>query len=258
MAYQKTLVLGLLVLLLFFLIGCESKPTPSATPTPSLSPLEIAESAAEAMLSVNSLHFVIERDGALAYIDADQLLAFKRAEGDFELPDRMRAVVRVITAFSPIEIGMVVIGDDQYATDPITGEWGLFPPEWGQFSLVVLFDPEVGLQGLLKDGILDLKLDGSEEIGRQRHYRLTGRASGERVSAMTLGFIGRGDVELEVWIGAEDLYVRRLRIVEFEIDPDNPTIWLMEFSDLGEPVEIMAPPISNFYPAPRHVNNGIV
>ncbi len=258
MAYQKTLVLGLFALLLSFLIGCDSKPTPFATPTPSLTPLEIAESAAEAMLSVNSLHFFIERDGALAYIDADQLLAFKRAEGDFELPDRMRAVVRVITAFSPIEIGMVVLGDDQYATDPITGEWGLFPPEWGQFSLVVLFDPEVGLQGLLKDGILDLKLDGSEEIGSQRHYRLTGRARGERVSAMTLGFIGHGDVELEVWIGAEDLYVRRLRIVESEIDPDNPTIWLMEFSNLGEPVEIKAPPISSFYPAPRHVNNGIV
>ena len=58
-----------------------------------------------------------------------------------------------------------------------------------------------------------------EEIEDQPHYRVTGRASGERMSAMTLGFIGLGDVELEVWIGTEDFYVRRLRIVEPETDP---------------------------------------
>ena len=116
-------------------------------------PQEIVAQAAEAMLSLDSLHFNIEREGALAYIDAGQLLAFKRAEGEFRLPDQMRAIVRVITAFTPVEIGMVVLGDDQYATDPITGKWGRLPPEWGQFNLVVLFDPQTGLQGLLKPGI---------------------------------------------------------------------------------------------------------
>jgi lipoprotein LprG len=210
------------------------------------------------MLSVESLHFNIEREGALAYIDADQLLAFKRAEGDFKQPDQMRALVRVITAFTPVEIGMVVLGDDQYATEPITGKWGRLPPEWGQFSLLVLFDPETGLQGLLRDGILDLQLAGMEEIAGQPHYHLTGRASGERMSAMTMGFIGRGDVVIDVWIGADDFFVRRLRIVEPETDPNDPTTWEMEFSDFGQPVDISAPPVSAHPPAPKHVNNFIV
>jgi lipoprotein LprG len=249
--------LGLFVLLLFFLTACHKEPEPAATETPALTPLEIATDAAEAMLSIESLHFAIERDGALAYIDATQLFAFKRAEGDFALPDRMRAVVRVITAFTPVDIGMVVIGDDQYATDPITGAWGELPEEWGQFSLLTLFDPEIGLQGLLKDGILDLTLVGSEEIEQQRHYHLAGRASGERMSAMTLGFIGHGDVDLEVWIGTEDFYVRRLYIVEPETDPEDPTTWTMTFSNLGQPVEIKAPPLSSHSPAPVYVKNGI-
>jgi len=247
----------LLVLFFSLLIACQSEPTPVATPTPELEPLEIARRAAEAMLSVDSLHFTIERQGALAYIDTDQLLAFKRAEGDFGLPDRMRAIVRVITAITPIDIGMVVLGDDQFATDPITGEWGRLPPEWGQFSLLTLFDPEWGLQGLLKAGIVDLTLAGNEEIEEQRHYRLTGRASGERMNAMTLGFIGRGDVELEVWIGMDDFYVRRLRIVDPETDLNDPTTWKMEFSQLGEPIDIQAPPISNRDPGPVYVNNEI-
>ena len=263
MPFRRAFVLGLLVLLFSLLTACQGEPTPVATPTPTptptpeLAPREIAKRAAEAMLSVDSLHFTIERQGALAYIDTDQLLAFKRAEGDFGLPDRMRALVRVITAITPIDIGMVVLGDDQFATDPITGEWGRLPSEWGQFSLLTLFDPEWGLQGLLKDGIIDLTLVGSEEIEEQRHYRLTGQASGERMNAMTLGFIGRGDVELEVWIGMNDFYVRRLRIVDPETDLNDPTTWNLEFSQLGEPIEIEAPPVSNRYPGPAHVNNGI-
>ena len=254
----KAFFLFLLVLFLPHLTACKSEPAPAATATPELAPFEIAARAAEAMLSIESLHFTVEREGALAYIDADQLLAFKRADGDFGAPDRLRTIVRVITAFTPIEIGMVALGDDQYATDPITGQWGRLPPEWGQFNLLALFDPETGLRGLLKNGILDLALVGSEEIDKQPHYHLAGRASGERMSAMTMGFIGRGDVDLEVWIGSEDHYVRRLIIVEPETDLDDPTTWSMEFSDLGEPVEINAPPISSNDPAFEHVNNRIV
>ncbi len=251
MPYRRAFFLGLLVLLLSHLIACKSEPGPTATETPALTPLEIADHAAEAMLSIESLHFSIERDGALVYIDADQLLAFKRAEGDFELPDRMRAVVRVITAFTPIDVGMMVLGDDQYATDPITGQWGRMPPEWGQFNLFVLFDPETGLQRLLKDGIVDLTLVGVEEIEGHPYYHLTGRASGERMNAMTLGFIGgRSDVELELWIGTDDFYVRRLRIVEPDADFDEPTTWDLGFWNLGEPVDISAPPISGHYSSP--------
>ena len=131
------------------------------------------------------------------------------------------------------------------------------PPEWGQFNLIALFDPETGLQGLLKDGIYDLASEGIEEIEEQPHYRITGRASGERMSVMTLGFIGFGDVELEVWIGTKDFYVRRLRIVEPETNPDDPRTWDLEFSKLGQPVEINAPPISGQF-VPEHVNSRIV
>lgn len=245
MPYRKTLILSLLLLLALQLAACGGKPTPDATATPALAPLEIAGRAAEAMLAIDALHFTIERDGALVYIDADGLLAFKRAEGDFVQPDQLRAVVRVITAFTPVNIGMVALGADQYATDPITGQWGRLPSEWGQFNLAVLFHPETGLRGLLRDGIFDLALIGNEEIAGQRHYRLAGRASGERMSAMTLGFIGHGDVELEVWIGTEDFYVRRLYIVEPETDPEDPTSWDLRFSNLGQPVEIKAPPLSD-------------
>ena len=256
--FRKVFFLGLLALLITHLVACKSEPAPSATETPSLAPLEIAARGADTMLSAESLQFDIERDGALAYIDTDHLLAFKRAEGVFKLPDQLRTVVRVITAITPVEIGMIVLGEDQYATEPITGKWGRLPPEWGQFSLLVLFDPETGLQGLLRDGISDLQLVGIEEIDGRPHYHLTGRVSSERMSAMTLGFIGRGDVILDVWIDADDFYVRRLRIVEPETDPNDPTTWEFEFSNPEQPVDISAPPVSGHHPAPEHVNNIIV
>jgi hypothetical protein len=244
--YHKIFASSLLLLLVLQLTACGGEPTPVATATPALTPLQIAARSAEAMLAIDALHFVIERAGALVYIDASQLLAFKRAEGDFVQPDRLRATVRVITAITPVEIGMIVLGTAQYATDPFTGQWDILPSDWGQFNLAVLFDPERGLRGLLRDGIFDLVLVGTGDvIEGQRHYHLAGRANGERMQAMTLGFIGYGDVELEVWVGSEDFYVRRLSIVEIETDPNDPTTWNLEFSRLGQPVEIKAPPLSN-------------
>lgn len=246
MSYRNFFLTGLLfVLSSHLLLACGGEPTPTATATPAISPMEIATRAADVMLAAESLHFSIERGGALVYIDDNQLLAFKRAEGDFGLPDRLRATVRIITAFTPVNIGMIVLGGEQYATDPITGQWGLLPPEWGQFNLAVLFDPEVGLQRLLKDGIVDLALAGTEELEKQPHYHLTGWVNGERMSDATLGFIGDGDVEVEVWIGAEDFYMRRLYIVEPATDSADPTTWDMMFSRMGQPVEINAPPISD-------------
>jgi hypothetical protein len=157
---RKRRILVFILILSAYLGACGNEPAPAATPTPALTPLEIAGRAAEVMLAANSLHFTIERDGALAYIDANQLLAFKRAEGDYVLPDRMKTVVRVVTAFTPVDIGMVVLGDDQYATEPVTGEWGRLPTDWGQFNLMVLFEPDTGLQKILRDGIVDLALVG--------------------------------------------------------------------------------------------------
>ena len=251
---RKAILLALLALVTF-LFACQSEPTPVVTSTPTITPLEIVSRSADAMLSVESLHFSIERDGALAYIDSGNLLAFKRAQGDFQAPDRMRAVIRVITAFTPVDMGMVALGDEQYTTDPITGEWGRLPPEWGQLDLVVIFDPETGIQQLLKDGVIDLELVGMEEIDGRPQYRISGRASGERMYDMTLGFIGQGDVELDIWIDAEDYYVRRLEIVDPVTDPEDPTTWTLEFSNFGQAVEIEAPPVSYAPPALEYVRD---
>ena len=252
---DRIVVFLVLLALPLFLFACQSEPAPVATDTPEFTPLEIIAQAADAVLSVETLHFSIERDGALAYIDSGNMLAFKRAQGDFQSPDRMRAIVRVITAFTPVEVGMVAIGDEQYTTDPITGEWGRLPPEWGQLNLVVIFDPETGLQQLLKDGVFDLELVGMEEIDGRLHYRISGAASGERMNDMTLGFIGQGDVELDVWVDAADYYVRRLRIVDPVTDPEDPTTWTLEFSGFGQSVEIKAPPISYAPPAPERISS---
>jgi lipoprotein LprG len=226
------------------LLACSGgDPEPDATPTPAIPPLEIAARSGEVMLGVQTLHFTIERDGALVYIDDNQLLAFKRAEGDFVRPDEMRAHVRVITVFTPVDLSMIVLGSEQYATDPITGRWGIFPPDWGELNLAALFHPETGLQVLLKDGILDLALAGTGAVGGRNCYRLTGRVNGERMIAATMGFIGDGDVEVEVWVDSEDFYMRRLTIVEPYTDPSDPTTWDLGFSEFGQEVEIQVPPL---------------
>ena len=79
------------------------------------------------------------------------------------------------------------------------------------------------------------------EYCRQAHDRIFGQLSGERVAPLTSGMIRSGQVTVDVWIGQDDAYVRRIEIVELDSDPEDPTHWHIEFTAFDQPVDIEAP-----------------
>jgi len=222
------------------LAACGGGGGKAPTPTVSLSPREITDRSAKVMLAVNSLHFLIERNGVIAYLDEEEVLGFKRAEGDFEQPDRVRTKIRIVTEVTPFDIAFIALGDEQYVTDPLSGGWRQIPPEWG-FNPAIIFDSEVGILKLLQEGLENLSLVGSDKIDGLPHYRLAGQVNAERIREMSAGLIGRGQVRVEIWIGADDFYMRQAHLVEPETDPQDPTTWEFRFSAFNEPIEIQAP-----------------
>ena len=220
----------------------------SPAPTPDLPVDEIVSRSAARMRSMSGFHFLIEREGASAFLDPQDTLSFRRAEGEYASPDRVQATIRVIAPGMVAEISVISIGAVQWETDFLTGEWQELPPDWG-FNPAVLFDPESGIQAALVEDLSGLVLLGTEELEEtpgQRLYHLQGRFAGERLYAVSYGMIGPEAADAELWIAPGTFEVYRMILVEPGEEED--TIWTIDFWDFDQIPEIL-PPILGDQPA---------
>jgi len=227
---MKHCTLLLLVALLVLAAGC------GASPAPTPSAAEIAGEAALKMEAVNSFHFVITVTGKAAFLDPNQTMALQRAEGDLVRPDRARAIAKVATLGMASEIGIITIGETQYATNPVTQKWQKVPAEarW-ELDLGALFDAEEGIPAVL--------LGTSWSYGAQdaKAAVVQARMPYEQLRALGFGVITSGEVDVEFRIGRDDNYVQRIQIVEPASDPAEPTTWVIELSAFDQPVDIQPP-----------------
>jgi hypothetical protein len=214
----------------------------AGVPTPLPSAQALLDQSAQAMQALRSAHFVVERTGAPAYVDEGNTLIFRRAEGDFATPDQARAAVRVIGAAFVADVNVVALGDRYWETNPLTGAWGNYSG-FG-YNPAALFNPETGLPALMRLDLTNLRLVGVEQLEDfpgEKLFHLAAEAPGEHASAMTAGLVGRGRVTLEWWIQPQTGYTLRLRVVEPETDPKDPTVWVVDFDSFDKPVTLTPP-----------------
>jgi len=245
--------LPLIILMAYLVAGCRP-PTPQPLP-----PDEILARAAGRMKSLQSFHFLIDRAGALAYLDAGQSVAFARAEGDFYAPDQARATIRVILPGLVAEVNMIALGDEYWETGLLTNRWEKLPPELG-FNPAALFDPQSGFQEILSQDLSDLSYQGLQELDEmpgQLFYTLSGRLEGERLYELSYGLIGPQAMEVNLWIAAQTFEVYRVQIDEplppGESDPNDSAVsgsavsgesvtrWRIDFWEFNA-LEPIAPP----------------
>jgi len=245
----RQLRLLLIVLLAYLAAGCRP-PTPQPPP-----PGEILARAAGRMKSLHSFHFLIDRSGALAYLDAGQSVAFARAEGDFYAPDQARATIRVILPGLVAEVQMIALGDEYWETGLLSNQWEKLPPGAG-FNPATLFDPQSGFQEILGKDLGDLSYQGLQELGEipgQLFYTLSGRLEGERLYELSYGLIGPQAMEVSLWVAVETFEVYRVQIDEplppGESDPnggavsgESVTRWRIDFWEFNEVKAISPPP----------------
>ncbi len=213
---------------------------PAEEPLPDVK--DVIDRSAQAMLALQSTHFILERTGAPAYVDPSNTYIFKRAEGDVKTPDQARATVRVIAPGIVADVGLVILGEAWYQTNPLNNQWGLYASQG--YNPAMFFNPDSGLGALMRKSLTNLSMVGAEELDDfpgVRFYHVKGEAPGEPVSQMTAGMMGRGRVTLDLWIRTSDYYVARMRAVEPETDPKDPTVWVMDLEKYNVPVTIEAP-----------------
>jgi hypothetical protein len=226
-----------ILLLSIFLSTCQTE-----TPTP-LPPEEILSRAIDRLYETPGFHFVIERSGAPAFLDLAETLSLRRMEGVYVAPDRIRAKVRIITAGFVTEIEVIGIGDIQWETNPLSGEWEQLPPEWG-FNPTSLFDPTTGLQPILETDLENLEYVGYQELEEwpgETLYSLTGLLRSNRIYRTTFGLIGPGRLDMQLWIEPTTFEVYRMVIMEEVEGEEEASTWTVDFWDYDQLIEIESP-----------------
>lgn len=238
---KRILILNCILIVFLFLTACDGG-GPEDLPAETI----ISRSAAR-MQETSGFRFVIERDGAPAYVDPPQnVLSFRRATGAYVAPDRALAVVRVIGPGLITDVDVVTVAEIQYQTNPLTGQWEELPPDWG-FNPTVLFDDELGLQRVLTDDLTNLQQAEPENLAETdgpdtRLYTLTADVAGDRIYRVSGGLIGPQPVSLQVWIMPETFELIRLQVFEPEPETEEgESIWQVDFSRYEELIEIEPP-----------------
>lgn len=228
-------------LLILCFMGCATAACNNAPP--DLPPDQIVANAATRMNELTGFHFKIDRSGAPAYLDPDNTISFRLAEGDYVAPDRSQAVVRVIAPGLVTELSVISVGEIQWQTNLLTGQWEELPPNLG-FNPTSLFDSEIGLQAILLSDLSNLQRVGNEKLEdgpNELLYVVTGESAGERLYDMSNTLIGPQPVTVKLWIAPETFELWRVVVTEPVAGEPEPSVWQVDFTNFGEIIEIVPP-----------------
>ena len=189
--------------------------------------------AADRMDEVNSFSFELEHENGTATIVRG--LEMERAEGDVAGADRMRLLVAAKVGPLNAEIEMIVLPDESWITNPLTGRW-----EREDIDVASFFDPGEGVTALMR-AIEGGEVTGAETINGFDAYRVEADAPSESLTLFGDARAGK-TIRLKAWIGVDDPVLHRLEAVGGIVagEPDD-LVRRLTFIDFGETFEIEAP-----------------
>lgn len=230
-------------------------PTPSLTPSPSptpsptpLSPAAILEQAAEAYANADTVRMsgmmtmTVSSEGMIVEIPV-------LIEQAYQAPDRLWNVVSISFMGDQVQAETITIGEDRYTRDDPTARWiyeaggSITSNQQGDLQKLLVFD---------RDLFTELTLVGTESIGDVNTYHIRGLLP-FRDLAFSLGPLDEFPVadeerlvEVDYWIGTEDLLVRAATTSLYSTPEEEGTEVVLETVlrcyDYDEPLEIEAPP----------------
>lgn len=131
------------------------------------------------------------------------------ANGDVVMPDKVKAQATVILSGQSVTINLISIGDKQFITDPITGQWrvikGLLDPR-------TLTNPNTGLASLVSK-VQNLSQPTGDSVGGVPCWRVTGQLDAKYLAFFTGGGVPAGTMlQTSACIGKSDNLPYQLKV----------------------------------------------
>ena len=229
--------LAIAAVFLATLAGCGGRsPAPTSTPAaPSITAQEVVLRSAESMKGVRAFRFRLSHSAGSTVLSSG--ISLDSAEGAAAAPDRLQVTADASFGRSFVKLSAIVIGDEAWVTNPLTGGWLKAPPGGSPFST---FDPGQLVAGILA-GVTEVRFtqDRAPAGGR---YRVSGKAGATILEPLVGEVDSARTVEFDLQIDASTFRLARAEIRGAVSEAEDPTTArVVDLFDFDAGIEIKPP-----------------
>jgi lipoprotein LprG len=201
-----------------------------------LTPAELVQKAGDALKQVKSLHFKLSSANGKMAIGTG--LFAQSIDGDVVQPDRLKGTATATFGKVTVDVGFVVIGSNEYITNPITKRWQQLNPTG---SAPNLLDPNRGAPSLLTQ-TTNLQKQANETVDGTECFHLKGQVPGSLVAGLIGTKTSTATLAGEIWIGTTDYLPRQILLAGPITSDEPPDIQrTLSLSNFNESVTIDPP-----------------
>ena len=198
----------------------------------------VLENAAGRWDETESLNFQLQAEGD-SFLDSDRTVRLIEAQGALARPASVAAEARVSVSVATVNVDIIVVGEDAYMTNLVSGDWERAPDDFN-YNPALLFNPDDGLGPIMQD-IREPALDGTEEVNGRSAHRVTGLVTGDQIRDITAGSIEGESIDVTLWIAEDNYDVLRLLISAPGSEEAGETTWDLHFTEHNQDVTIEPP-----------------
>lgn len=178
--------------------------------TPPVDAATLLRAAAERMDGVERFHFELEHENGFTEIVLG--LQMERASGDVAGADRLRAEVQARFGPLNVETGIVILPDQSWLRNPITGAW-----QREEISIEAIFNPSEGVTALMRSiaeraAESGATVTGSERIEGVETYRVEAEVDSGELTLFAADAPAGLKLRAVIWIGVDDPLVYRVEL----------------------------------------------
>jgi hypothetical protein len=200
---------------------------------------QLLTSLQKSFRAVSSFHVVLQvQNPGPAPQDGVQI---RNANGDVIMPDKVQAQATVILSGQPVTVKLISIGDHQYITDPITGQWRVIK---GVLDPRTLTNPDTGILSLV-DKLQNVSQPRDDIVNKVACWRITGQLDAKYIAFFTGGGVPAGTmVQTSACIGKTDSLPYQVTVTgEAAVGDTAQTVRTFTLSNYNENISITAPQI---------------
>jgi hypothetical protein len=189
--------------------------------------------------TVSSFHVVLQvQNPGPASADKIQI---NSADGDVLMPDKVKAQASVVLSGQSVTINLISAGNNEYITDPITGQWRIVK---GVLDPRTLTNPNTGLISLI-DKLQDVSSPVSDVVNNVPCWRVTGQLDAKNIAFFTGGGVPSGTMlQTNACIGKLDSLPYQVTVTGQAAAGDSAqTAYDFALSQYNENISINAPAI---------------